>query len=76
MIGGGRVTLNYSSMVSAFFYPVNMTNPDTRSSMLPRLVFAADDELDSIKIQIAAVLARGDENPANMIDWQNYIGRA
>lgn len=34
----GRVQLDYSSMVSAFFYPVNLINAIAKRAELPRLV--------------------------------------
>ncbi|KXJ91795.1 hypothetical protein Micbo1qcDRAFT_161830, partial [Microdochium bolleyi] len=48
-IGAGRVVLDYSSMVSAFFFPVNLTNPDPTRQDLPRLVEVTRDERDAIR---------------------------
>ncbi|KAH7103496.1 hypothetical protein BKA62DRAFT_828664 [Auriculariales sp. MPI-PUGE-AT-0066] len=40
-----RIEVDFSSMVSAFWYPLNRTNPDVRRPDLPRFVNASDDAL-------------------------------
>ncbi|KAF7539660.1 hypothetical protein G7054_g1946 [Neopestalotiopsis clavispora] len=48
----GRVAIDYSSMVSAFFYPLNLTNPNATRPELPRLLSATDAELAVIKSHV------------------------
>ncbi|KAH8682284.1 hypothetical protein BX600DRAFT_39526 [Xylariales sp. PMI_506] len=69
-IGGGRVIVDYSSMVSAFFYPVNLTNPNVTRSEHPRLTYAPEKELAVIKEHVDRVIARGRLDPLSTIDWQ------
>jgi hypothetical protein len=71
-ITAGRVKVDYSSMVSAFFYPLNLTNPDAEHSELPRLpvddkvglLRLKDDVLDEISI------TTGKEES---VDWQGVV---
>ncbi|KAI9744829.1 MAG: hypothetical protein M1818_001754 [Claussenomyces sp. TS43310] len=56
-IGASRVMLDYSSMISAFFFPVNLSNPESSSS-LPRLAFSSPEQLAPIKTQLEDVLQR------------------
>jgi hypothetical protein len=76
-IGAGRVSIDFSSMVSAFFYPdVNLTNPDMRRPDLPRLGPASNklERLASIKDDVVAMVkarltaAAGDSHDG--INWQ------
>jgi hypothetical protein len=68
-IDAGRVLLDYSSMVSAFFYPTNLSNsdPDPRQSKMPRLVETDDNVLKQIRSNLRGVVV--DSNGAG-IDWQ------
>jgi hypothetical protein len=67
---GGRISLDYSSMVSAYFYPTNLSNPDTKS-ILPRLSFADPEQLFLIRSDVIAVM----QNPQSDIhvDWQGVV---
>lgn len=75
-IGGARVALDYSSMVSAYFYPVDLTNPDTAGAAegLPRLVSASADQLAAVKRDVGLAIRRAcdDEGAcvAPAVDWQ------
>ncbi|KAK3367601.1 hypothetical protein B0H63DRAFT_84208 [Podospora didyma] len=70
-IGASRVAVDYSSMVSAMFYPVNLTNPDSQRPDLPRLVSATDKQLEVIRSRVAEVVnERFDGTHTNTIDWQ------
>ncbi|KAM0547205.1 hypothetical protein ACHAPJ_010465 [Fusarium lateritium] len=55
-VGPGRTILDYSSMVSAFFFPVNLTNPDSNHTDLPRLTYTAADEMEAIRNYLTTVL--------------------
>ncbi|KAI5919270.1 hypothetical protein F4810DRAFT_687947 [Camillea tinctor] len=70
-IGGSRVVLDYSSMVSAFFYPVNLTNPDHERPELPRLSQATDAELATMRERIAHNSFMLEPHHARHgVDWQ------
>ncbi|CAK7274905.1 hypothetical protein SEPCBS119000_006412 [Sporothrix epigloea] len=55
-IGGHRTIIDYQSMVSAYFFPVNLTNPDSERASFPRLISASNDELLAIKTYLADVV--------------------
>ncbi|KAG0646032.1 hypothetical protein D0Z07_7971 [Hyphodiscus hymeniophilus] len=69
-IDGGRVHLDYSSMVSAYFYPANLSNPaeDPGQWKLPRLVASEEEVLRRIKSDVE--LAVKDWKPTVGVDWQ------
>lgn len=69
-ITAGRVRVDYSNMVSAFFYDVNLTNPDPEHAALPRLVSADETKLQAIKTEVTSVLAKV-KTPS--IDWQGIV---
>ncbi|KAI1439708.1 hypothetical protein F5Y02DRAFT_405045 [Annulohypoxylon stygium] len=69
-IGSSRVILDYSSMVSAFFYPINLTNPDPKRPELPRLLGASSEEMDAVREQVAESVARSISHIQRPIDWQ------
>ncbi|KAI0180548.1 hypothetical protein GGR52DRAFT_249048 [Hypoxylon sp. FL1284] len=68
-IGSSRVLLDYSSMLSAFFYPINLTNPDAERPELPRLLGASDKELEVMK-QYAAESVAQSIRLREPVDWQ------
>ncbi|KAI1213153.1 uncharacterized protein F4807DRAFT_413082 [Annulohypoxylon truncatum] len=69
-IGSSRVILDYSSVVSAFFYPINLTNPDPKRPELPRLIGASSEELDVVREHVAESIARSISHLQSPIDWQ------
>ncbi|KAI5867922.1 hypothetical protein GGS23DRAFT_591732 [Durotheca rogersii] len=70
-IGAARVRPDYSAMVSAFFYPLNLTNPDPARPDLPRLLQASDAELRAIADHISRTVARStSRDHAPTVDWQ------
>ncbi|KAI0902086.1 hypothetical protein F4806DRAFT_25970 [Annulohypoxylon nitens] len=69
-IGSSRVILDYSSMVSAFFYPINLTNPDPKRPELPRLLGASSEEMDTVREHVAESVARSISHIQRPIDWQ------
>ncbi|KAK3377109.1 hypothetical protein B0T24DRAFT_656797 [Lasiosphaeria ovina] len=70
-IGSGRAVLDFSSMVSALFYPVNLTNPDPERPELLRLAGATEKQLHAIRLRLAEVVkARSRDTPASSINWQ------
>ncbi len=80
-IGSARTIVDYSSMVSAFFYPVNLSNPDPKRPDLPRLSLVNATELALIKHDLGGIIAdrrrRGGHHPpppdrggGGAVDWQ------
>lgn len=69
-IGGGRARVDYSSMVSAFFYEVNLTNPDPQRAALPRLVGLSDGELRGIRRRVEEVVRNRRGGDKEIVDWQ------
>lgn len=69
-IGGSRVKLDYSSVVSTLFYDVNITNPDPERQDLPRLVNADTSQTTVIKEHISGLISRAKWDAKLNIDWQ------
>ncbi|VBB81061.1 Putative protein of unknown function [Podospora comata] len=69
-IGGSRVELDFSSMVSAMFYPVNLTNDKSSKPNLPRLWYATEDELLSIRSRVEEVVHERLDGKHTSINWQ------
>lgn len=63
----GRLAIDYSSMVSAYFYPTNFSNPD-KASPHPRLVFAEQGQLSRIRSDVKQVVQQARSGPS--INWQ------
>jgi hypothetical protein len=70
-IGSSRTTIDFSSMVSAFFYPVNLSNPDPKRPDLPRLASVTDAELAAIKTDLDRVIALSHNGSDRTVDWQD-----
>ncbi|KAI1002262.1 hypothetical protein K3495_g5935 [Podosphaera aphanis] len=69
-ITAGRVVVDYSSMVSAFFYPLNLTNPDPEHPSLPRIALSGDDDtIEDLKRDVLDAF-KSRENWQQSIDWQ------
>lgn len=69
-IGSSRTIIDYSSMVSAFFFPVNLTNPDETRPDLPRLSNTTDGELAAIKEYLKAIVESRKAKSARSVNWQ------
>jgi hypothetical protein len=70
-ITAGRVLVDYSHMVSAFFYNINLTNPDPNHASLPRFSSADPKILKDIKSEVLSVLSNPSKTPS--IDWQGVV---
>lgn len=70
-IGSSRTTIEFSTMVSAFFYPVNLTNPDPKRPDLPRLANVTDAELAAIKADLNRIISETPDNFSRTVDWQD-----
>jgi len=70
-IPAGRVKVDYSSMVSAYFYPLNLTNPDATRPELPRLSVSDPDGLARLRADTLDIFP-SDSN-AEIVDWQGVV---
>jgi len=68
-IGGNRVLLDFSSMTSAWFYRVNLTNPDPKRPDLPRLSGLSREERGVLREDIRKMASRQGKG----IDWQRNV---
>ena len=69
-IGGDRVRIDFSSMVSAFWFPVNISNTDPTRPDLPRLAAASPDEWTDIKAHVNKVFV---EPRRYTVNWQAVV---
>ncbi|KAI0125355.1 hypothetical protein BJ170DRAFT_703422 [Xylariales sp. AK1849] len=70
-IGATRTIIDYSSMVSAFFFPVNLTNSDPKRQDLPRLSSADTSGLKGIKSYLEGVIRERRDHEIQTINWQD-----
>ncbi|KUJ24279.1 uncharacterized protein LY89DRAFT_776420 [Mollisia scopiformis] len=70
-IAAGRVQVDYSNIVSAFFYDMNLTNPDPAHASLPRFSSSDPKILKDIKSAVLSVLSNPSSTPS--IDWQGVV---
>lgn len=66
----GRIILDYSSMVSAYFYPTNLSNPDANSTD-PTLSFVGIEQLAHIRSDVEASMKKSFSSP--IINWQDVV---
>ena len=72
-ITAGRLTIDHSAMVSAFFYPLNLTNPDQSRPDLPRLVSSEVEAIGHLKSDLRQVLSLDRPQQHSGIDWQGVV---
>lgn len=70
-IGSSRTIIDYSSMVSAYFFPINITNPDPKRPDLPRLSNTTDAELAAIRNYLNHTINDRYNDTVRTIDWQD-----
>ena len=69
-LGGDRVRIDFSSMVSGYFFPVNISNTDPKRPDLHRLAAADLDELTDIKLHVRDVFTKPRRFTVN---WQAVV---
>lgn len=67
---GSRVRLDFSSMVSGFFFPINISSTDANRTDLIRLAAAGADDLKGIKNHLHQV---SNATRRFTVDWQTVI---
>ncbi|KPM42972.1 hypothetical protein AK830_g3547 [Neonectria ditissima] len=70
-VGSSRTLLDYSSMVSAFFFPVNITNPDSERAELPRLLGTTKAEMLAIRDYLTQVIQARHDAPITAFNWRD-----
>ncbi|KAF3765362.1 hypothetical protein M406DRAFT_256969 [Cryphonectria parasitica EP155] len=74
----GRVDIDWSSMVSAFAYDMDLSNPDTRRPDLPRIINATRDDINNVRARLRdVVLERGGKSSSEkgVINWQSVTDK-
>lgn len=74
----GRLDIDWSSMVSAFSYPMNLSNPDWHRQDLPRVVNATMESRLAVRDRLRDVFAArgGQEVPKRkLVNWQGVVDR-
>lgn len=74
----GRLDVDWSSMVSAFAYPINVSNPDWTRQDLPRIVNATLEDRRNIRARLReVVIERGGRNMAEkgVVNWQGVVDK-
>ncbi|KAL6855687.1 hypothetical protein J3F83DRAFT_753925 [Trichoderma novae-zelandiae] len=69
-IGGARVRMDFSSMVSGFFFPINISNTDPERPDLIRLGAAKREHLRDIKTYLQSVFV---EPRKFVVNWQAVV---
>jgi hypothetical protein len=72
-MSSGRIQVDWSSMVSAFAYDVNLTNPDPERQDIPRLVELTKQEKEVIKARLREVVAARRDGVKPTVDWQSIV---
>ncbi|KAJ0124558.1 hypothetical protein J7T55_005896 [Diaporthe amygdali] len=74
----GRLDIDWSSMVSAFSYPMNLSNPDWHRQDLPRVVNATMESRLGVRARLRDVFAArgGQEVPKRrIVNWQGVVDK-
>ena len=74
----GRLDVDWSSMVSAFSYPVNLSNPDWNRQDLPRVLNTTKEERRNIYDRLRQVVnQRGGKDDAakGIVNWQAVVDK-
>lgn len=74
----GRLNVDWSSMVSAFSYAVNLSNPDATRQDLPRLLSTTVEGRGSIRARFRDVVRARSGSQAgkkHIVDWQSVVDK-
>ncbi|KAF7546248.1 hypothetical protein G7Z17_g8572 [Cylindrodendrum hubeiense] len=70
-VNPGRTILDYSSLMSAFFFPINITNPDNEHPKSPRLLSTTEDELATVKEYMSNIVQQRHDAPITLYNWRH-----
>jgi len=68
-----RLKLDYSSMVSAFWYDLNLTNPDAKKQDLPRLHTSDKDVLAKMRADLKVAIDESTTRTELVNDWRGIV---
>ncbi|RKF58534.1 hypothetical protein OnM2_067005 [Erysiphe neolycopersici] len=68
----GKISVDFSSTLSAYFYPLNLTNPDLEKSELPRINPVEREKIQRLRDDLIN-LFRSQSKPQDSIDWQSIV---
>lgn len=74
----GRLDVDWSSAVSAFAYPLNLSNPDWSRQDLPRVVNATREDRLNIRARLReVVVSRGGRTATEkgVVNWQGVVDK-
>lgn len=74
----GRLDVDWSSAVSAFAYPLNLSNPDWSRQDLPRVINATREDRLNIRARLREVVVnRGGRTAAEkgVVNWQGVVDK-
>lgn len=74
----GRLDVDWSSTVSAFAYPMNLSNPDWSRQDLPRVINATVEDRRNIRARLREVVVkRGGRTVAEkgVVNWQDVVDK-
>ncbi|POS84018.1 hypothetical protein EPUL_004206, partial [Erysiphe pulchra] len=71
-VGASKVSVDFSSMISAFFYPLNLTNPDPKKAELPRINPEERDKIKRLRDDVVT-LFESPSKPQESIGWQGIV---
>jgi len=69
----GRTVIDFSSMVSAFFFDVDLTNPDPKQSRFPRLTGTSEADMDAIREYLSQVVRERRGYPSPAVSWRDKV---
>lgn len=74
----GRLEVDWSSMVSAFAYPLNLSNPNADRPDLPRVINATKQDLQNVHTRlIDVIIGRGGKaaTEKKIVNWQSVVDK-
>ncbi|RKU46988.1 hypothetical protein DL546_007556 [Coniochaeta pulveracea] len=69
----GRALIDFSGMVSAFAYDINVTNFDETRPELPRVVNSTREERQGIRARLSEVMKTRNGRAESSVDWQRVV---
>jgi hypothetical protein len=72
-MSSGRIQVDWSSMVSAFSYDVNLTNPNPERQDIPRLAELTKQEKEDIRARLREVVDARKDGVTPTVDWQGIV---
>ncbi|KAI6247894.1 hypothetical protein HI914_03992 [Erysiphe necator] len=68
----GKISIDFSSMISAFFYPFNLTNPNLKKAELPRIHPEEKEKITRLRNDVVT-LFNNQSRPQVFIRWQSIV---